>query len=360
MKQYKSIIVLGALAIATTGCVAGGAAVDGEGNTIQTEMALTETAPAPIQEFNVDSVVESTPEEWTANPFKSVDPGSQVSPADVELPAQTDTDSLMVTPLTPTIHADNPRVMIKVQALDNHQKGLGSDLPVQAVFNGKAIEYVSDKYARCTTDANGECVIGWTVPETAFAAGGTITADINLNNMKSRIEISVFAKPTELKINKPGAGWQLPTTPRAEGSTFDVPLYIETNATPGAYDVALNFDGSKLAVTSVTYGKCAAFGMPTHNLEQGANEVGTLKVIGMNSWQAAPCAQDNRVHVATVRFRVLDGVAEENTLTTTELGCTVNTLIDVNFAQVADSKPCDFGDAMGTDTTGEVLLTTAL
>jgi hypothetical protein len=359
MKQFKSVIIFGALAIAMTGCVAGGAAVDGEGNTVQTELPLTESTPAPFNEINTEPVTPSTPAEWTSNPFNNIDPGSQVSPAEIEMPAQSETSSLVVTPLTPTIHADDPRVMIKVQALDNHHKGLGAELPVQVQFNGKAIEYASDKYARCTTDENGECVVAWTVPEMAFAAGGTITADINVDDMKSRIEITVFSKPNALVISKPGAGWQLPTTPRTEGSTFDVPLYIETEATPGAYDVALNYDGTKLAVTSVTYGKCAAFGMPTHNLEQGANEVGTLKVIGMNSWQSAPCAKDDRVHVATVSFRVLDGVAEENTLTTTELGCTVNTLIDVNFAQVADSKPCDFGDAMGTDTTGEVLLTAA-
>jgi hypothetical protein len=351
---------------AISGCAVGGAGVDSNGNTISEEGSVH----GPISR-DPNTIVE-TPNEWTEPTVSPIvdtefhhNYKTHVTPViDTTFHSQYNTNQpennstkMVVTAITPTLHAENPYVRILVRTVGSHNEPKGSGDMVVARFSGDAIAGAKAPITKCKTDFDSQCMLHWTVPAEAFEKGGSVIVDIASVGQSTKLELPLFATPDPLKISVPGAGFQLPTSPRSEGTSFDIPLYIESASTPGAYDIALNFDNKHVAVSKVTMGSCKAFTNPMHNMSQGANEVGMVKVIGLNAASTADCANADRVHVATVTFTVLKGATGTDTLVASPMDCTINALIDVNFAQLAEGKACDFGDATGTDAEGELLLT---
>jgi hypothetical protein len=270
-----------------------------------------------------------------------------------------DAQNIEVTVITPTIHDSATTVRVGAKVVDGHNVGVGENVTVTGTFAADFLNENDANTTECVTDEDGVCVLMWTVPSAAFEMGGDLTMDIAALDLHTQVIVPVFPTPAALVISKPGMGLQLPTAPRNEGTSFDVPVYVETTGTTaGGYDIEVNYDPTKIQATAVSLGDCTGFGMPVHNMEQGANINGSLKLIGLNSGWNSNCAADERVHVVSVRFTVIDGAAEE-TVSSTAMTCNIRDLIDVNLTGLAHNKPCEFGDAMGTDTAGEVLIQAA-
>ena len=81
-----------------------------------------------------------------------------------------------------------------------------------------------------------------------------------------------------------------------------------------------------------------------------------MHVIGIGSTASYDCVNQDSVHVANLTFEVLPGAANGDATATSPISCVVHDLIDENLTELAEEKPCDFGDAMGTSKSGEVLI----
>ncbi|HIA02556.1 MAG TPA: hypothetical protein EYN06_09105 [Myxococcales bacterium] len=266
------------------------------------------------------------------------------------------TGSINLILTNPTLHTTKPTATVAVRILDADGLNVGSDVIAKTVFSAPFLPEGSQSFA-CMTDKYGTCTFTWTAPDAAFEEGGNVAIDVTAGNLNAQAMLSVFAAPNPLVIQKPGAGVQLPTSPYAEGSTFQVPLYIATNGTvPGAYDIEFNFDPTKLRIIGASSGSCDGFAAPTTNAAFNANEEGTLHVIGIGSTAGYDCVNEESVHVANLTFEVLPGAANGDATATSPVSCVVHDLIDENLTELAEEKPCDFGDAMGTSKSGEVLI----
>jgi hypothetical protein len=255
-----------------------------------------------------------------------------------------------------TLHVDQPTAKVGVRVLDEQGNDVGKDVLVKTTFSAPFLPSGSQSFA-CITDDFGTCTFAWTAPDAAFVDGGDVQVAISSAQLNASTILVVFAAPNALFIEKPGAGVQLPTAPYKEGQTFQVPLYIETSGTtPGAYDIEFNFDPKKLRILGATAGECVGFAAPITNAAFNANKIGQLNVIGLGSTGYYDCITEERIHVANLTFEVLPGAAEGQNIATSPITCLVKDLIDDNLTALAHDKPCDFGDAMGTGKSGEVLI----
>lgn len=260
--------------------------------------------------------------------------------------------SLSVTPSASALYDDSDTVDLDMLALDDQGAAVEGALVV-ADFSGGVLVHNGAQSESCITDENGACTVTWTAPVEAFGIGGAIDVDVVSGTASALTLLTLFATPDALAIDRPGLGLQLPTSPRFEGESFEVPVFVETEGTtPGAYDLSIDFDASDLAIVAVTAGDCVAFADPVHN------EVspGLLKLNAINVSTSEACATAERVQVATVTFEVVLGATSGSPVETSPLSCTVSDLYDTNFNHLAFDKPCDVADATGTGTAGEVLI----
>lgn len=291
----------------------------------------------------VDEVDEAAPLE---SPHTASSTAFQQAPTDLAA-------ELLATPLTPTLYVDAPDALVLVEVLS------ADDAPVvgAAVSATFTLTESTEVVASCETDEDGRCTVAWSAPESEFEDGGAIAVVVTVGPLETNLELTALPTPQPLTISRPGAGLQLPISPRAEGDTFEVPVYVETTGTvPAAYDIALGFDAALLQVVGVSAGGCAAFATPVSNLTLDANATGQLVFNALNTASVSGCVAAERVHVATVQFMVMEGAAGGDTLTAAPVTCTLRDLIDGNLVTLASDKPCDVADAVGVDTAGEVLV----
>ncbi len=195
------------------------------------------------------------------------------------------------------LFVDNAVTKLAVQVTDAFGRPVKSGSLVTAEFSGLGL-VVADNTVSCSTGADGRCILNWSAPESVFVAGGALTSTVLVGSLPAIVKnLTVIKKPAELNIDTPGAGMELPRSPRFTGDTFKVPCYLNSNGKEvGSYDFHLSFDAAKLQATAVTVGGCAAFEIPVSNLSGDANDTGSLKFNAKNIALGTECATGAKIH----------------------------------------------------------------
>ena len=255
-----------------------------------------------------------------------------------------------------TLYADNAGVQIAVQARDSLGRPVAQGTAVKVVMSGASIPAGASKETGCSTDAKGRCIASWTAPSAVFESGASIFATVTVGPVSQPpLAFTVVPRPDVLVVQTPGAGLQLPLSPRFTNDTFQVPVYVNSgSSTLGAYDIRVSFDKFELQATALSKGGCAAFNDPVSNLVGDANATGTLKFNSLNSGTGEPCAAGAKIHVATITFKVLPGLPVDDPTGAAVVTCLVQDLFDNNFNQLVSGKVGDVAGPEGVGTSGEV------
>ena len=265
--------------------------------------------------------------------------------------------TLDATVVTPSLHRDAPEAVLDVAATEDGNAAVG--ILVDAWLSSP--RWGSPRPASCTTDGSGRCAIVWPLDAVDFDALSTIEAasaafDIDGVVLETTGEVpsfEIYPSPSPLLVTRPGVGLQLPTFPLASGDTLAVPVYLETTgSTPAAYDLRVEFDPMVLEVASVTGGACTGFAAPVHNGGGLANQTGELLMNAISPNVQDDCVRAERVHVATIEFRVRDDAPPGPQ----SIGCRVRDFFDTNFWNLASDQACDVADIALGGSSGTLLV----
>jgi len=194
-----------------------------------------------------------------------------------------------------------------------------------------------------------------TAPSFLFDVGasGPVTATAGaMASLPTTLE--ALAAPAPLDLASGTVGLRLPLGPRFPGTTFTVPVVVNTGGDViGSYKFELLFDPTVLEVTGLDTGPTGDLSPPVSNLETTANELGSLSFNSINADPGAGAAAGSAVVVAQVHFAVrsdaLPGAAGLVTGTAAELFNTV-------YVSILEAADMVAWGAMGEGASATVLV----
>ncbi|MEC8024614.1 MAG: MopE-related protein, partial [Myxococcota bacterium] len=251
-----------------------------------------------------------------------------------------------------TLYVDQPQARFAIQARDVSGRPVAMGTIASLTFNGANL---IDATTSCGLDSYGRCIVVWDAPSAAFDFGGPVAVQVTVAGQPGPpSSLTIVPAPGGLLLQTGEAGLVLPASPRFPNATFDVPVYVAAGtAITGSYDIWIEFNQFMLQATAVKAGTCAPFGTPVSNLAVDANSTGLLKINAFNTASAAPCTSGNAVHVATVTFKVLDGLTPDDASVSASVSGTLQTLTDVNLVSLG-SGALQIADGGGQSPSGQV------
>ncbi|MBM4371221.1 MAG: hypothetical protein FJ098_06180, partial [Deltaproteobacteria bacterium] len=216
------------------------------------------------------------------------------------------------------VFKDDPMVRLCAFVAD----GLGSPMELPVTIFVQAPQFSQAWLASSVGDG---LLCTWvTVPPAVFTAGATLSFVATTGVQESPpVEVEAVAAPAALVLPPGRVGLQVPFGPRLPGTTFDVPVRVNTaGAEVGSYKLQVGFDPVMLQVTGLSAGSSGAMGPPVSNAGTTANTTGSLSFNGINVAPGTGKGIGPALELAVIHFKVrpqaaggtistVDGVASE-------------------------------------------------
>ena len=262
-------------------------------------------------------------------------------------------DQILVGASRSTVYFDDSDLRIVVQVLDEEGGAAAPSTPVEVLL------WMGDGPIDLVPQSLGDGLFSATydIPQAMFEDGALGTVYTMVDEVFGEtLYVTAVPRPTALSLSSGEAGVRLPTGPRFTGSTFDVPVVVNTGGNVlGSYNILLDFDASLLEVTGVKAPPGSAMGAPISNLETTANELGFLSFNGINVDPGAGSAVGAAYEVARVEFTVRESAPDG---ADAEILGQVVELYNTGLSDIRADAPLQIWDGTGQGPTGVVLTAT--
>ncbi|MBM4370529.1 MAG: hypothetical protein FJ098_02695, partial [Deltaproteobacteria bacterium] len=201
-----------------------------------------------------------------------------------------------------TVHADDATLRACAQVRDALGAPVAAATPVTLTLSlgGQTIQKAASH------QADGVFCAELTTTAGVFQLGATGSLAAGVSGLAADpVAVTAAALPPALDLAVGRAGLRLPLGPRHRGTTFAVPVLVNTGSnTLGSYNLALEFDEAVLEVTGLTQGAATDLAPPVSNAGTTANATGSLSFNAINVNPGGGTAKGPAVEVAVIHFKV--------------------------------------------------------
>ncbi len=243
----------------------------------------------------------------------------------------------------PAVCADDATVRACARVTDDLGAPAADDVAVQLTLD------IGGEIVAQPGQSQGDGIFcAWlTTPGAIFSAGasGTVTADA-AGILSDPVALVATTIPDALALEVGEVGMRLPLCPRLSGSTFAVPVTVNTgDAELGSYNISCSFDGNVLTVQSVAKGAAAAMGDPVPSVQTGSVSFTAINTLVDGT------AKGPAVEIAVLTFAVTDVAGDGDSAV---VSCEVNDLFNTNLVSILSNPAVQMHDWDGQGTNGFV------